>query len=158
MERKLLFKCSLSESCLAALNAISECFPVQISSYLLCLCQACWRVCCRNYQKGHRLHTYGVVGMWTALHNCSPSLINSPVSAETSSGSTRGTCINVHPEQWLLLQAQRAPSLMCNRLWSQTCIGTACWVWVNPTGCHGPPLLLTKLVLPHTLLRGDTRW
>lgn len=53
--------------------------------------------------------------MWTALHNYSPFLINSPVSAETSSGSTRGTCSNVHQERWLLLQAQKAPSLMCNR-------------------------------------------
>lgn len=115
MERKPLLKCSLSESSLAALNAISKCSPVQVSGYLLYLWQACWSMCCKNLQKGHSLYTHGMVDMWTALHNYSPFLINSPVFAETSSGSTRGTCINVHQEQWLLLQAQEAPSLMCNR-------------------------------------------
>ena len=115
MERKLLFKCSLSERHLAALIAVSKCSLVQVSGYLLCLWQACWRVCCRSLQKGHWLYTYGAVDMWTALHNYSLFLINSPVSAETSSSSTRGTCINAHQEHWLLLWAQKAPSLMCNR-------------------------------------------
>lgn len=75
---------------------------------------SCWRVCCRNFQKGHSPYTHGVGDMWTALHNYSPFLINSPVSAETSSGSTGGTCINAHQERWLLLQPLKAPSLVCS--------------------------------------------
>lgn len=78
-----------------------------------CYVISCWRVCCRNFQRGHSLYTLGVVDMRTALCNYSPFLINSPVSAETYSGSMRGTCINAQQEQWLLLQSQKDPSLLC---------------------------------------------
>lgn len=79
-----------------------------------CYVISCWRVCCRNFQKGHSLYTRGVVDMRTALHNYSPFLINSLVSAETSSGSTRGTRINEHQERWLLLQSQKDLSRDCS--------------------------------------------
>lgn len=96
--------------------------------------------------------------MRTALHNYSPFLINSLVSAETSSGSTRGTCINLHQERWLLLQSQKDPSLLCGEavepnMHLHFLLGPS-----SPTGCHHPPLLFTILVLSHTGLRGDKRW
>lgn len=92
--------------------------------------------------------THSVEGMRTALHNYSPFLINSPVSAGASRGSTRGTSIDVHQEQWLLLQPLRDPPWCSQAVEPNIC--TFFWAPASPTGCHHPPLLFTILVLSHT--------